>query len=117
DMLVTQIEQAMQREKRIGFEVLIETALGHANVEAIAQSSRRLEALTFGSGDFAASTRARTTVIGGLHPDYGVLTDKDASGHRAVQLDGRLIDLASIRMAQNVLRTAEAIEAAKRKGT
>ena len=82
DMLVTQIEQAMRREKRIGFEVLIETALGLANVEAIAQSSRRLEALTFGSGDFAASTRARTTIIGGLHPDYGVLSDKDASGRR-----------------------------------
>ena len=40
DMLVTQIEAAKKREKRIGFEVLIETALGMANVEAIAQSSR-----------------------------------------------------------------------------
>ena len=29
DMLVTQIEAAKKREKRIGFEVLIETALGH----------------------------------------------------------------------------------------
>ncbi|MGE0557743.1 MAG: CoA ester lyase [Burkholderiales bacterium] len=82
DMLVTQIEQAQGRKKRIGFEVLIETALGMANVEAIAQASRRLEALAFGSGDFAASTRARTTIIGGLHPDYGVLTDGDAEGRR-----------------------------------
>lgn len=90
DMLVTQIEQAQGRgiagnkhcDKRIGFEVLIETALGLANVEAIAQSSRRLEALCFGSGDFAASTRARTTIIGGLHPDYGVLSDRDAEGRR-----------------------------------
>jgi len=86
DMLVTQIEQAQGREKsgnkRIGFEVLIETALGMANVEAIAQSSRRLEALAFGSGDFAASTRARTTIIGGLHPEYGVLSDPDAGGKR-----------------------------------
>src|SRR5262245_34625173 len=40
DMLVTQIENAKGRSKRIGFEVLIETALGMANVEAIAQSSR-----------------------------------------------------------------------------
>jgi citrate lyase beta subunit len=40
-----------------------------------------------------------------------------SEGKGAVQLDGRLIDLANIRMAQNVLRTAEAIEAAKRKGT
>ena len=83
DMLVTQIETAKKREKRIGFEVLIETALGMANVEAIAQSSRRLEAMSFGVADYAASTRARTTVIGGVNADYGVLTDKDASGNRA----------------------------------
>ncbi len=86
DMLVTQIETAQGRggggKKRIGFEALIETALGLANVETIAQSSRRLEAMAFGSGDFAASTRARTTIIGGLHPEYGVLSDKDAAGKR-----------------------------------
>ena len=82
DMLVTQIEAAKKRDKRIGFEVLIETALGMANVEAIAQSSKRLEAMSFGVADYAASTRARTTVIGGVNPDYGVLTDKDAKGHR-----------------------------------
>ncbi len=82
DMLVTQIEAAKRREKRLGFEVLIETALGMANVEAIAQSSRRLEAMSFGVADYAASTRARTTVIGGVNPDYGVLTDRDGSNHR-----------------------------------
>ena len=49
-MLVTQIEQYKNREKKIGFEVLIETALGMANVEAIAQASRRLEAVA----DYAA---------------------------------------------------------------
>jgi malyl-CoA/(S)-citramalyl-CoA lyase len=83
DMLVTQIETAKKRTKRIGFEVLIETALGMANVEAIAQSSPRLEAMSFGVADYAASTRARTTVIGGVNPDYGVLADKDADGKRA----------------------------------
>jgi malyl-CoA/(S)-citramalyl-CoA lyase len=82
DMLVTQIETAKQRDKRIGFEVLIETALGMANVETIAQSSRRLEAMSFGVADYAASTRARTTVIGGVNKDSGVLTDKDADGNR-----------------------------------
>src|ERR1700746_1942006 len=82
DMLVTQIESAKKREKRIGFEVLIETALGMANVEAIAQSSRRLEAMSFGVADYAASTRARTTVIGGVNPEYGVLADPDAEGKR-----------------------------------
>ena len=82
DMLVTQIEAATRRERRIGFEVLIETALGMANVEAIAQASRRLEALSFGVADYAASTRARTTVIGGVHPDSVVLSDRDARGER-----------------------------------
>ena len=62
--------------------MLIETALGMANVEAIAQSSKRLEAMSFGVADYAASTRARTTVIGGVNRDSGVLTDKDADGKR-----------------------------------
>jgi malyl-CoA/(S)-citramalyl-CoA lyase len=82
DVMVTQIEAAKKRSKRIGFEVLIETALGMANVEAIAQSSRRLEAMSFGVADYAASTRARTTVIGGVNRDSGVLTDKDEQGNR-----------------------------------
>jgi malyl-CoA/(S)-citramalyl-CoA lyase len=82
EMLVTQIEQGKKRDKRLGVEVLIETALGMANVEAIACSSGRLEAMSFGVADYAASTRARTTVIGGPNPDYGVLTDPDPSGSR-----------------------------------
>ncbi len=70
DCLVTQIETAMGINHRIGLEALIETTLGMANVEAIAQSSKRLEALHFGVADYAASCRARTVVIGGLNPDY-----------------------------------------------
>jgi len=71
DCLITQIEQAMDfGEHRIGIEVLIETALGMANVEAIATSSKRLEAMHFGVADYAASNRARTVNIGGLNPDY-----------------------------------------------
>ncbi len=75
DMLVTQIETAKGRKKRIGFEMIIETALGMMNVEAIAGASTRNESLHFGAADYAASTGARTTGIGGPHPDYGVLTD------------------------------------------
>jgi malyl-CoA/(S)-citramalyl-CoA lyase len=82
DMLVTQIETAKKRARPIGFEVLIETALGMANVEAIAQASKRLEAMSFGVADYAASTRARTTVIGGVNPDSGVLADKGPDGKR-----------------------------------
>ncbi len=70
ECLVAQIEEARGYTNRIGLECLIETTLGMANVEAIAQSSRRLEALHFGVADFAASCRARTVQIGGLNPDY-----------------------------------------------
>src|ERR687896_1758824 len=70
DALLTQIEEAKGIPDRIGIDVLIETALGMANVEAIAQSSRRLEAMHFGVADYAASCRARTVSIGGLNPDY-----------------------------------------------
>jgi malyl-CoA/(S)-citramalyl-CoA lyase len=70
DALLTQIEVARQLPHRIGIDVLIETALGMANVEAIATSSKRLEAMHFGVADYAASMRARTVNIGGLNPDY-----------------------------------------------
>jgi malyl-CoA/(S)-citramalyl-CoA lyase len=191
DAMVTQIEEARGIPHRLGIDVLIETALGMANVEAIAQSSRRLEAMHFGVADYAASCRARTVVIGGLNPDYpgdqwhaalsrmivacrayglrpidGPFGDfKDPDGYRlaarrgaalgiegkwaihpsqialanevfspppaevdrakrilaaledaaregkgAAQLDGRMIDAASARMAQNVVDTAAAIE-------
>jgi malyl-CoA/(S)-citramalyl-CoA lyase len=75
DMLVTQVENATGRKKRVGFELIIETALGLANVEAIAAASPRNESLHFGVADFAASTRAKTTSIGGPNPRYGVLSD------------------------------------------
>jgi malyl-CoA/(S)-citramalyl-CoA lyase len=172
--------------------VLIETALGMANVEAIAQSSRRVEAMHFGVADFAASVRARTTSIGGLNPDYpgdqwhfalsrmvvacrayglrpidgpfGDFKDPDAYlaaarraaalgvegkwaihptqipmanevftpgpaeverarrilaavdeaaavGRGAAQLDGKMIDAASARLAQNIVNTADSITA------
>ena len=190
DALLTQIEVAKGLSQRIGIDVLIETALGMANVEAIAQASRRLEAMHFGVADYAASCRARTVNIGGLNPDYpgdqwhaalsrmvvacrayglrpidGPFGDfKDADGYLdaarrgaalgiegkwaihpsqialanqvftppaaevqrarrildaleqaaregkgAAQLDGRMIDAASARMAQNVVEMAQAI--------
>ena len=79
DCLLTQIEEAQGIKDPIGIECLIETALGGANVMAIAQSSKRLEALHFGVADYAASMRARTVNIGGLNPDYnceGALGDQ-----------------------------------------
>ncbi len=70
EAMVNQIEQARGLTTRVGLEALIETALGMANVEAIAQFGGRLEALHFGVADYAASMRARTVNIGGLNPHY-----------------------------------------------
>lgn len=70
ETMVSQIEEAMGFTHQIGMEALIETALGMANVEAIAAAPGRLEAMHFGVADYAASNRARTVVIGGLNPDY-----------------------------------------------
>ncbi len=84
DMLVTQIEQAKGFGNRIGFEHIIETALGMQNITEIAAASNRNESLHFGVADFAASTQARTTGIGGANPDYSVVTDRLEDGSRAV---------------------------------
>lgn len=70
EALVNQIEMGCGLQTQVGLEALIETALGMANVEAIAQFGGRLEALHFGVADYAASLRARTTSIGGLNPHY-----------------------------------------------
>jgi len=191
DAMVTQIEEACGLTEKIGIEALIETTLGMANVESVAVSSPRLEAMHFGVADYAASCRARTTNIGGLNPDYpgdqwhqalsrmlvacrayglrpidgpfGDFNDPDgyidgarraaalgyegkwaihpsqvalanevfsppvaevdrahrilvaleeaaAEGRGAAQLDGRMIDAASARMAENVVAQAAAIE-------
>ena len=70
--MLNQIETSKGFKHRIGIEVLIETTLGMANVMDIAKCGReeRLEAMHFGVADYAASCRARTTVIGGLNPNY-----------------------------------------------
>lgn len=193
EALANQIEMAKGYKHKIGLEALIETALGMANVEAIAQASPRLEAMHFGVADYAASCRARTVSIGGLNPDYpgdqwhmalsrmivacrayglraidgpfgdfndkegfldaarraaalgiegkwaihpsqialanevfspppaellranrilAALADAEAQGRGAADLDGKMIDAASARMAQNVVDVNAVIEAA-----
>lgn len=75
ETLVSQIETAQGYPNKVGLEVLIETALGMANVQKIAAYNRtveggRLESLHFGVADYAASCRARTVNIGGENPNY-----------------------------------------------
>jgi malyl-CoA/(S)-citramalyl-CoA lyase len=85
DFVATMLDQieASAGLARINLHLLIETAMGMANVEAIARARPdRLEAMVFGVADYAASVQARTTAIGGANPDYAVLTDPDADGAR-----------------------------------
>ena len=84
DMLVSQIEGEKGFKKKLGFELIIETALGMAHVHELAAASPRNRSLHFGVADYAASTKAKTTVIGGPNPNYHVLTDDDGKGNREV---------------------------------
>lgn len=82
ELMLSQIEAAYNL-KPINLTALIETAMGMANVEAIAQCCPdRLEALHFGVADYAASTQARTTNMGGANVDYTMLTHPNENGKR-----------------------------------
>jgi len=75
DALVTAVERAKGRSKPISFEVIIESAAGIAHVEAIAASSPRLQAMSLGAADFAASMGMQTTGIGGTQENYYMVRD------------------------------------------
>lgn len=73
DALVTAIEDAKGRNKKIDFEVIIESAAGIAHVEEIAAASPRMAAMSLGAADFAASMGMQTTGIGGTQANYYML--------------------------------------------
>ena len=63
--LLAQLEAKLGLTRRIGIECLIEEVEGIAHVDEIAAASDRLEALTFGMGDYAASQKMQLASIGG----------------------------------------------------
>lgn len=75
DALVTAIERAKGRTKPISFEVIIESAAGLAHVEEIAACSPRMQAMSLGAADFAASMGMQTTGIGGTQENYYMLRE------------------------------------------
>lgn len=75
DALVTAIERAKGRTKRINFEVIIESAAGICHVEEIAASSPRMQAISLGAADFAASMGMATTGIGGTQENYYMIRE------------------------------------------
>ena len=75
DALVTAVERAKGRTKAIALEVIIESAAGIAHVEEIASASPRLQAMSLGAADFAASMGMQTTGIGGTQENYYMVRD------------------------------------------
>ncbi|MEN9061829.1 MULTISPECIES: L-malyl-CoA/beta-methylmalyl-CoA lyase [Ponticoccus] len=75
DALVTAVERAKGRTKPIKFEVIIESAAGIAHVEEIAAASPRMEAMSLGAADFAASMGMATTGIGGTQENYYMIRE------------------------------------------
>lgn len=78
DALVSAAETAKGRARRISFEIIIETAAGLANVNDIATGSPRLQAMSLGAADYAASMGMATTGIGGTQAGYYMLADDEA---------------------------------------
>jgi malyl-CoA/(S)-citramalyl-CoA lyase len=77
DQLLAQLEAKAGIEKPLLVHAILETHLGVVNVEEICAASPRMQGLSFGPADLAASRRMKTTRVGGGHPGYLVRTDPD----------------------------------------
>jgi len=83
DRLLAQLEARHKIHRPILVHALLETALGVTNVEEICAASPRMQGISFGPADLAASRRMKTTRIGGGHPAYLVRTDPDPKNPEA----------------------------------
>jgi malyl-CoA/(S)-citramalyl-CoA lyase len=83
DRLLAQLEARAGLERPILVHAILETALGVANVEEIAAASPRMQGMSMGPADLAASRRMKTTRVGGGHPGYRVLSDPDPADPEA----------------------------------
>lgn len=89
DQLIAQLEAKAGVKKPIALHAILETAQGVANVEAIALASPRMQGISLGPADLAASRGMKTTRVGGGHPLYRVIEDPndDGAGRNSVQQD------------------------------
>ncbi|MGI8902667.1 MAG: HpcH/HpaI aldolase/citrate lyase family protein [Solirubrobacteraceae bacterium] len=86
DRLLAQLEAKAGLERPILVHALLETSLGVANVEEIATASPRMQGMSLGPADLAASRRMKTTRVGGGHPGYRVIADPDAADPEAPRI-------------------------------
>jgi malyl-CoA/(S)-citramalyl-CoA lyase len=77
DRLLAQLEAKAGLERPILLHAILETSLGVANLEEIAAASPRIQGMSFGPADLAASRRMKTTRVGGGHPGYRTIADPD----------------------------------------
>ena len=86
DAVVTAAEMAVRKTKKIGFEVIIETAAGAQNVDEIAAASPRMNSMSFGVADYAASMGMAVTGIGGTQDEYYMLANGEPGSDRATSM-------------------------------
>src|SRR5437588_9604623 len=77
DRLLAQLEARARLERPILVHAILETALGVVNLEEIATASPRMQGMSFGPADLAATRRTKTNRVGGGHPAYRVIEDPD----------------------------------------
>ena len=77
DRLLAQLEAKAGLERPILMHAMLETAQGVANLEEIAAPRPRIQGMSFGPADLAASRRMKTTRVGGGHPGYRTIADPD----------------------------------------
>src|SRR4051794_21585684 len=82
DRLLAQLEAKAKMDKPILIHAILETAQGVANLEEIAAASPRIQGMSFGPADLAASRRMKTTRVGGGHPGYRTIADPDGEAER-----------------------------------
>jgi malyl-CoA/(S)-citramalyl-CoA lyase len=77
DRLLAQLEARARLRRPILVHAILETPQGVVNLEEIATASPRMQGMSFGPADLAASRRMKTTRVGGGHPGYRVIEDPD----------------------------------------
>jgi malyl-CoA/(S)-citramalyl-CoA lyase len=83
DRLLAQLEAKHKLDKPILIHAILETAQGVVNLEEIACASPRMQGMSFGPADLAASRRMKTTRVGGGHPGYRTIEDPDPNDPEA----------------------------------
>ena len=83
DRLLAQLEAKAGLDRPLLIHAILETAQGVTNVEEIAAASPRIQGMSFGPADLAASRRMKTTRVGGGHPGYRTIADPDPEDPQA----------------------------------